>query len=158
MQSLTDTDPAQPAPLNLESQADLPPAFPTMCAEVTLACESFTSTYFPILFPILFPITPPFPILTFQPFLTLLSLLPEGKPGLPTGKEGFLFAQGQGHAGDSEEGSWAWRGRADSCLLGGQSKPLLRQPKAGAALSSWSDAVVGQGGQPRALKSQAPPQ
>lgn len=107
MQSLTGMGPAQPAPLNLESKAAPAPAFPTVYAEVILACESLRNTYFPILFPILLPVTPPLPIPAFQPFLTLLSPLPTGKPELPTGKEGFQLAQGQGGAGGSDEASHA---------------------------------------------------
>lgn len=137
MKSLTGTGPAQSAPLNLESKADPRPAFPTMCAEVILPCESLRSTYFPTLFPIRFPITPPFPIPALQPFLALLSVLLEGKPGLPTGKEGFQFAKGQGDMDGSDEASQACKGKADSSLLGGWSKSLLHQPNAGTALSSF---------------------
>lgn len=70
------------------------------------------------LFPILFPTSPPFPIPAFQSFLAFVSLLPKGKPGLPTGEKELQFAQGQG-VSDGSVGTWESKGRVDSSLLSG---------------------------------------
>lgn len=85
----------------------------------------------------------------------MLSLLPKG---IPTGKEGFQFAQGQGDMGGCDETPQTCKGRADSCLLSGWINPLLHQLNAGVALSSLPDAVKEQGSKLRALSTMLPPQ
>lgn len=83
---MLDVSLAQPALLNLDSKADLAPAFPATCTGYLGSWEP-QQRLCPILFPILFQITSPFPFLAFQPLLALLSLWPKGKPGFLTNKE-----------------------------------------------------------------------